>query len=335
MSGRLEGYPGVAERLQRELAQGRVSHAYLVSGPSQVGKMVLALDLAAALNCEGSEPPCGLCPQCRKTAAMAHPDVQVLGLLVDQKSDRLRKEIGIDQVRALQHDASLHPFWGRYRIFIIDEAQRLSSEAANCLLKTLEEPPPACILVLLATDEKALPATVLSRCRKVQMRPLSGAQVESLLLHQGASPEEARLLSSLSGGRLGWALSARSDPRLMNARAGVLDTMRRGLEEGLPERFHLAEEMAGLYYKDREKLETTLGIWLGWWRDLLLVRGGYDRGIRNIDQEDGLRRWSGQLSMEEILAFVRAIMDTMEYLERNVNPRMALEALMLQAPGRA
>lgn len=335
MSGRLLGYPDVSARLQRELAQGRVSHAYLVSGPPQVGKMVLAQDLAAALNCEDSQTPCGLCPQCQKTLALAHPDVQVLRLQVDQKSDRLRKEIGIDQVRTLQHDASLHPYWGRYRIFIVDEAHRLSSEAANCLLKTLEEPPSACIIILLATDECALPSTVLSRCRKVHLRPLSVARIETVLLELGASSEQARLLAHLSGGRLGWAISARGDARLLNARAGILDAMKRGLEEGLPERFRLAEEMASLYYKDRGALETALETWLRWWRDVLLVGAGYSRGISNTDHEEGLGHWSGQLSLVEILTFIKDITDTMEHLERNVNPRMALEALVLQAPGRA
>ncbi|MDP2726433.1 MAG: DNA polymerase III subunit delta', partial [Dehalococcoidia bacterium] len=153
MSGRLLGYPEVTKRLQRELAEGHVSHAYLVLGPTQVGKKVLALELAQALNCLDPSPPCGLCPHCQKIIAGIHPDVQVLGLLADEKSNRLRKEIGIDQVRALQHDASLHPCWGRYRVFVIDEAQHLSCEAANCLLKTLEEPPSACIIILLATEE--------------------------------------------------------------------------------------------------------------------------------------------------------------------------------------
>lgn len=333
MSGRLLGYPEVAGRLQKELKGGCLSHAYLVLGPPQVGKGVLALELAQALNCQGPNPPCGLCPHCQKTAAGAHPDVQILGLVTDEKSNRLRKEIGIDQVRALQHDAGLHPYWGKYRVFIVDEAQRLSSEAANCLLKTLEEPPSACLIILLASDERALPSTVVSRCRKVHLRPLARSHVEEVLLEQGASPEEARLLAPLSRGRLGWALSARGDPRLMRFRASGLETLGKALNGGFPERFQLAEEMAGLYYRDREALDRTLQIWLGWWRDLLLVKGGYYQGVANADQEEGLGHWGARLSMEEILAFTKAIMGTMEALERNVNPRLALEALLLEAPG--
>lgn len=333
MCARLLGYPQVTERLQRELAQGCISHAYLVLGPPQVGKKVLALELAQALNCQGPNPPCGVCPHCQKTAAGLHPDVQVLGLLVDQKGERLRKAISIDQVLALQHDAGLHPYWGRYRIFIIDEAQRLSVEAANCLLKTLEEPPPACIIVLLATEERALPSTVVSRCRRVHLRPLARARVEALLSEQGARPEEARLQSRLSGGRLGWALSTRGDSRPMGLRARGLEALGKTLEEGLPQRFRLAEEMANLYYRDRETLDRTLQVWLEWWRDLLLVKGGCSQAITNVDQEGPLWSWSERLSTGEILAFIKAVVATLESLERNVHPRLALEALLLEAPG--
>lgn len=334
MSGRLSGYPKVVGRIQRELVEGLVSHAYLVLGPPQVGKMVLALDLAQALNCEGPDAPCGRCPHCQKTVDLAHPDVQVLALLVDQKSERYHQVVGIDQVRALQRDASLHPYWGKYRVFIIDGAQQMSTEAANCLLKTLEEPPPSCIIILLALEENDLPATIISRCRKVYLRPLPVSQVERILLEQGTAPEEALLLSRLSGGRLGWALAARGDTRLMSARSNVLVSLRGSLGGGMPERFHLAEEMAGLFYKDRSALERALQIWLGWARDLLLVRGGFNQGISNVDEDQALSRWSERLSDKEILAFVKAVISTLECLERNVSPRLALDALMLQAPHR-
>lgn len=333
MSSRFLGYPEASRRLQHELTSGRVAHAYLVVGPPQVGKMVLAIELAMALNCQGPTPPCGACAQCQKTLAGNYPDVQVLGLLPDQKGERLRKLIGIDQVLALQHDAGLHPYWGQFRVFIIDDAQRLSSEAANCLLKTLEEPPAACVIILLATDETALPQTVVSRCRRVQLRPLSRGQVEEALLQQGTSPDESRLLARLSRGRLGWAISARSNAQLMTKRARSMEMLNRAMAEGLPSRFNLAEDMANLYYRDRESLDRTLQIWLGWARDLLLVKEGYGQGLCNVDEEEGLQRWSGRLSIEEIMTFIKAIMIAMEHLERNVNARLAMEALVLQAPG--
>ncbi|MDP2727930.1 MAG: hypothetical protein Q8P59_10355, partial [Dehalococcoidia bacterium] len=153
------------------------------------------------------------------------------------------------------------------------------------------------------------------------------------LLEQGIAPEDARLQSRLSGGRLGWALSARDDTRRLGGRAGDLEALGKALDSGLPERFHLAEELATLYYKDRDALEKTLKTWLGWWRDLLLVKGSYEKGITNVDQEKELHRWGERLSVQEVMTFIWAIASTLEGLGRNVNPRMAIEALMLEAPG--
>ncbi len=334
MSSRFQGYPQVLSHLQLEIREERISHAYLIVGPPQVGKMALALDLARAVNCEGAQPPCGGCPHCSKVGSGAHPDVQIMGLVKEEKRDRLRKEIGIDQVRALQHDAGLHPYWGKRRVFIIEDSQRLSTEAANCLLKTLEEPPPACIIVLLTTDERALPPTVISRCRRVQLRPLPRAAVESALVERGSERGEAELLSRLSRGRLGWALSAMGDSRLATARANALEGLREAMSESLSRRFHLAEEMAGMYYRDREALEGRLQTWLGWWRDLLLIKGDFAQGITNVDQEEALSNWGGLLSLEDVLVFIKTIVNTLDSLEKNVNPRLALDALMIEAPGR-
>ncbi len=333
MSSSLIGYPEVVDRTQREIREERVSHAYLVVGPQQVGKMVMALELARALNCEGPEKACGACPHCEKVTGGTHPDVQVIGLVKDQKGDRLRKEIGIDQVRALQHDAGLHPYWGRYRVFIVDEAQRLSTEAANCLLKTLEEPPPACIIILLATDDRTLPQTVSSRCRRVQLRPLSRATVEAALLEQGSGPEEARLLARLSRGRMGWALEARKNGQLGGVRADALEDLNRAMSGNLRDRFRLAEEMASIYYRDREALDRKLQVWLGWWRDLLLIKGNFSQGITNVDQEKALLDRATGLSLKDISSYIKSIISTLEVLDRNVNPRMALEALMIETPG--
>ncbi|TET38214.1 MAG: AAA family ATPase, partial [Dehalococcoidia bacterium] len=159
------GHEKAVALLERSMKGGKLSHAYLFVGPPHVGKMTLAMNLAQALNCRGEERPCGECPQCRRIARGVHADVQVIGL-------EGRMEIGIDQIREMQHAASLKPFEGRNRVFIIDGADHLSHEAANCLLKTLEEPPPNDQLILLAANERLLLPTVLSRCQKLELGPL-------------------------------------------------------------------------------------------------------------------------------------------------------------------
>ena len=179
--------------LQRSLENDSLAHAYLLVGPTHVGKMALALNLAQAVNCLAADPPCGLCDACQKITSGKHADVQIIGLnSAGPTEDKPRAEIGINQIREMQHSSSLPPFEGRYRVFIIDGAEFLSNEAANCLLKTLEEPVGGeVIFILLAANGAMLPATVVSRCQQLELHPLPTSQVEAVLKEQrGIEPTE-------------------------------------------------------------------------------------------------------------------------------------------------
>ncbi|MFC2048414.1 ATP-binding protein [Chloroflexota bacterium] len=177
------GQTNVVSLLQRGLGTDSLAHAYLFVGPAHVGKMTLALNLAQALNCEATEPPCGECTSCQKIASAKHADVQIIGLShgEDSAEAKPQTEISIDQIRQIQHSASLPPFEGRYRVFIIDGAELLSIEAANCLLKTLEEPAAKVVFILLTTNERLLPETVISRCHRIELPPLAVNKVEAAL----------------------------------------------------------------------------------------------------------------------------------------------------------
>jgi len=190
------GQTRVVSLLQHSLEKGSLAHAYLFTGPPHVGKMTLALNLAQAVNCESAEPPCGECDSCQKIALAKHADIQIIGLNYNGNSTKAkpRTEISIEQIRQLQHSVSLPPFEGRYKVFIIDGAELLSIEAANCLLKTLEEPVGKAIFILLTTNERLLPATVISRCQRLELLPLATAEVETALNQRGIEPQQAKLL---------------------------------------------------------------------------------------------------------------------------------------------
>lgn len=322
--------------LQRSLEQGAVSHAYLVVGPPHVGKMTLALDLARVVNCQGGEPPCGECDACRKITSGNHADVQVIGLDSSGKSsDRLRTEISIDQIRELQHSSSLPPFEGRYKVFIIDGAELMSTEAANCLLKTLEEPPAGVIFVLLTADESVLPATVVSRCQRLELRPLAASQVGVALAERwGVEAQKAELLARLSHGCLGWAISATGDDNLLEQRSQRMDKLLDITSADCEERFDYVNQLVAWFSQSRSLVQEILDLWLDWWRDLLLVKLGCGDGVTNIDRRDLLVSLAQGYSLAEIRAFISGIKSAGEGLRQNANPRLALEVLMLSIPER-
>jgi DNA polymerase-3 subunit delta' len=327
------GQPKAVSLLEQSLERKNVAHAYLIVGPCHVGKMTLALSLAQALNCLSGKPPCGECPTCRRIAGGSFSDVGVVGLAKASSDDsRAKTEISIEQVRELQHLASLAPFEGRCRVFIIDQAERLSLEAANCLLKTIEEPPAGVLFVLLTSCEEALPATVVSRCQRLEMRPLAAGEIENALREKNIEPERAKLLSRLSRGLVGWAFSAVSDDSLVVGQLEMRDRVMSLSGGGLLPRLDYAAELAGLFGRDRRKANEVLGIWRDWWRDLMLVKLGLGNAVTSVDRTVELDEMAAGLSLEEIRKFIGDIEMAEAALGQNASPRLALEVLALNIP---
>jgi len=322
--------------LQHSLERGSLAHAYLLIGPAHVGKMTLALNLAQALNCQASEPPCGECASCQKIALAKHADVQIIGLTSDGNSAEAkpRAEISIDQIRQMQHSASLPPFEGRYKVFIVDGAEQLSTEAANCLLKTLEEPVGKVIFILLATNERLLPPTVVSRCQRLELPPLAATEVEAALNSGwGIEPQKAKLLARLSHGCLGWAISAAYDDGLLQQRAQQLDRLLDIINADYEERFAYAAQLAAQFSQNRGWVQGILDLWLDWWRDLLLVKVDCNDAIINIDRSATLIEKAKGYNLAQIRVFINNIQAAGEQLRLNANPQLVLETLMLSIPG--
>jgi DNA polymerase-3 subunit delta' len=332
----LVGNERAVTQLQRNLERGTVANAYLIVGPPHVGKMTLALELAKALNCEGKDPPCGECSPCRKVASGLHADVRVIGLSANGNSnDKLRTEISIEQVREMQHAASLPPFEGSYKVFIIDGAEMMSNEAANCLLKTLEEPSAGVLFILLTSNDSLIPTTVISRCQKLELRPLPVPQLESALAEQRSlDADKTGLLSRLSHGCLGWALTAADDASLLERRDQLLERIIEVIGGDNELRFDYAAQLAAQFSQNRAAVGEVLDLWLDWWRDLLLVK--LDSGvITNVDHEVELTEMSRGYSLAQIRSFIASIQAAGEQLGQNANARLALEVLMLNIPVRS
>ncbi len=322
------GHSRATGLLRRSLASGQLSHAYLFVGPAHVGKLTLALDLARAVNCSSEDPPCQQCAPCRRIAAARHPDVHLLNLLSVEK-----KNIGVRQVDQMQAAIHLPPFEGRCKVFIVDGAEMLSHEAANSLLKPLEEPPPRVLIILLTARESDLLPTIASRCQRVELRPLPTAMVrEALIARHQAAPDRADLLARLSGGRPGWAIRALEDQEVLAEREQQMADFARLCGAGTHERLAYAAGLAAIFGKGRDRALQALSAWQQWWRDVMLIQCGGARWIVNIDQEEALRRQAEAVTPGSIRGFLRAISGTVRDLERNASPRLALEVLLLNLP---
>jgi DNA polymerase-3 subunit delta' len=310
--------------LKNSLERGKVAHAYLFYGIEGIGKEKTARALARALNClspQGIEACSGECRSCLKMESGAHPD-----LIVIKPSGAF---IRIEQIRSLQRRLIYKPLEGRYRIVIITNADLLNKESANCLLKTLEEPPDASIIILMATDINELLPTIVSRCQAVPFRPLSPAVISEYLCSYGDnkfSPEQAALLASLSGGSLGRAVRLADSP-LMEMRRDVciqLISLSRQDMQGL---LLLAENLAGR----KEELPEIISMLRTCLRDSLFLRQGLDeRHLINKDLREilfeGARRWTEK----EIIHGLELLHSAEQAVTRNYNRQLILENLFLQ-----
>jgi DNA polymerase III subunit delta' len=317
--------------LQGSLERGKVAHAYLFSGPPHVGKMTLAKKLASALNCNAEDPPCGECSVCQRISLGKHPDVQEIGL-AKSSDGKIQTEISIEEIRQLQHSANLPPFEGKCRFYIIDGAELLSAEAANCLLKTLEEPLDKVVFILLTSKEQSLPATVVSRCQRIELIPLSKEEVKSALITKWKVPtEKADLLARISHGSLGLAVSA-IDGNLLEQHTQQVNEILETIEADLEDKFDYAAQLAAEFSQNREKVQDKLNLWLDFWHDLMLVKCNLLDMITHIDRQDILTRMSEGLQLSQIKGTIDSIILAREQLKLNANARLTLEVLMLNIP---
>ena len=320
------GQDKILSLLDYSLKTNAIAHAYLLVGPRHVGKGTLAINLAQALNCDGPELPCGQCRSCQRILEGKHADVTPIGL--DSKT-----EIGIDDIRGLQRLANLPPYEGKCKVFIIEDADYLSTEAANSLLKILEEPPPRVVWLLLAAEEEHLLPTIISRCQRLELKPMPSERVQEVLVNSyNVDANEAKLLMQLCHGRLGWAVSALANDDILEQRSQRIARLVSLLTAGLEQKFAYAQELASQFSQNRRAGAEIVETWLDWWRDLMLIKSGCQEAIINVDYETTLEEQARELSLSEIEGFLANLCLLQEEISKNVNPRLAWEWLMLNLP---
>lgn len=321
------GHQTVIELLKRALANQRVSHAYLFVGPQGVGKEATAVQLARALNClERADDACGECRSCRKYLSGNHPDFKMIR--------PVENSISIEQIRELQKDIVYKPYESRWKIYIIDDADQMTLEAANSLLKTLEEPPHYAVIIMVSDRKDSILPTILSRCQVLPFHKLSRDEVKSFLLsrpelvNSGIDVDEVVLLAD---GSIGQAIRLLSDDQVWDQRKRVLEFLLRLPEKSNMEIYELIQSLE--MDKDVQRWDELLLIFKMFYRDLLILQSmpGKDH-IMNQSYFESMQ--SMGYSVEELEKVIKLIERTNNVIMSNVDRELALEVMMQKIKAR-
>ena len=330
------GNEHAVELLNKSVTKGLVSHAYLFSGPSNVGKTTLAIKFAQFIECRNLliDGPCGTCLSCWKISEGNHPDVQFIDVDSEKTISGNVSSIGIDDVRNIQRTFVLKPLEGKHRIFILREASLLSDAASNALLKWIEEPPPNVIFLLVTNNYFAIKSTIISRCQVVTFTHVAQDKIESTLAQFSNSDHQQRKeLSKLSKGSIGWAIRASENPEIIEDYKNNIHIASALLENDLETRLKYAQSMDSMFKYNKEEAIKNLEILLSWWRDVMIVKNGLQDSVLNVFALDVLISHSSMMSNYQILMFIHKVSETIELLKSNVNSRLVLDSLVLSLPG--
>ncbi len=319
------GHDWAVEMLQQHVAHNTLRHAYLLTGPSGVGRRTLAIRLAQALNCQTPKAPgvpCQACRTCKQFEAGQNIDLMVI------QAEAEGGTLKVEQVREVTKFLSLRPYSSPYKIVIFLRFQEANPNAQNALLKTLEEAPSHALLLLTADNAEQLLPTIISRCEILRLRPLSVDAVTDFLAARGVEPGKARLLGHLSGGRPGFALRLSADEKALAFRTEKLDDLRALLAARRRERFTYAEKLS----KDKDIFRQTLFIWLSYWRDVLMKASGAALEPTNIDRADEIGNLSYDIDRPQARAITEGVEKALDRLDKNVNARLLAEVMLMDWP---
>lgn len=304
------------------LTTGKLPHALIFSGISGTGKAAAATRVAMAANCRpdaaaAAAPPCGRCRICRNIEGDRHPDVHHLR--------PAGKMIKVDQIRQLRDIIAMKPYEADTRVVIIHDAHTMNGASANALLKSLEEPPPRTVFVLLTDQPGRLLPTVISRCQQVRFLPIDAEVIAARIgADSDLPPAEARLIAALSGGSMRNA-EKMVDPAWRRHRLAVLGVM--AAVDALPPGLLLA--MGGHLAEAHVPVAETLSIIETWLRDVLVTATtGSDRLI-NVDLSDKIQYSARRTATGTILGRVRALEQARRRLDGNANVKLTMEHLLL------
>jgi DNA polymerase-3 subunit delta' len=319
--------------IQNALENKSVSHAYLFYGPKSIGKNLTAIEFAKALNCKDSETAdnCGNCPSCKKIDQGMHPD---FFFLEPKKSSPTARNayINVEEIRELQKKLAFLPYEAKTKVAIIDGAETMNPQAANTLLKTLEEPPSSTILILIASNPHQLLPTIVSRCQGIKFHLLSTEAVRQILRQcmppetEEFSEKELDLRTLRSMGRISRALEEDIEAT-DQYREGILFL----LEQVSFKRMDVVFKWTKQWAKRSDKIQSVLDEMLNLLRDLAVIKcQGENPEILNRDILDRLKPLAEKKSTRTLTAMFDSALATKSALTANANLQLSLDHMLIQ-----
>lgn len=315
----LVGHQKQWQFLKRSFELGRIPHGFLFQGQEKLGKRTLALEFIKLVNCQNNEltaRPCQKCLSCQEIGKRRHPDFFLV--------EPFKKEIRISQIRDLSLKLSSKPSLAPFKSAIIDQAHLMTREAQSCFLKTLEEPKGKTILILITEYSERLLPTILSRVQRIKFHPVKKEEIKNYLISQGLSEDRAEELTDISSGRPGVALDFLSAPTELEDRKEKISDLVRICNSPLSFRFRYLKNLS----LESSNLKETLEIWLTYFRSALIATINHQSaspagGPSTVNRS--------RYSLSKLKKILQLIEDTIFYISTtNVNPRLALETLILE-----
>lgn len=315
------GHEQIIHHMQNAIRQKKMSHAYLLCGEAGSGKRLLAEAFAKTVLCEeGGIEACGKCKSCKQAESGNHPDFRVVV--------REKATLGVKEIREqVATDVQIKPYSSPYKIYLIDEAEKMTEEAQNALLKTIEEPPEYAIFLLTVSRQELLLQTVLSRCVILPFHPVATERIKGFLMEKKGVPDYlAHSAASFSGGLVGRAVQYAESEAFIEQRNEVLHLVKYIDEMTMAE----VMENVKLFAGKKESATEYLELILLWYRDVLLYKATKKvGGLLFFDELEAVSAQAGKRSFENLQGIVEALEQVKQRLKANVNFENALELLLL------
>ncbi len=316
------GQEHLKEQLQRSLQEGNISHAYIINGELRSGKEFIAKIFAAALQCNHeTDKPCQNCPACAKSFSDNHPDI----IMVTHEKPNV---IGVEDIRTkINNDIVIKPYHGPYKIYIMNEAEKMTVQAQNALLKTLEEPPAYAVIILLTTSMEALLPTIISRCVNLSMKPVPNGILKEFIMREMRVPDyKADIAVAFARGNLGRAKVMVANEDFDKIRDDAVSLMK---YIGEMEHSEIMDAIKNI--KDYKfDVEDYLDIITIWYRDVLLFKATNDvNGLIFKNEIQYIKRVAKKTSYEGVERIVEALEKAKERIKANVQFELIMELLLI------